>query len=212
MSVAGKIIKLLRLKKFHGSRSYWESRYASGGNSGRGSYGNLADYKASVLNEFVREHGISSVIEFGCGDGNQLKLASYPTYIGLDVSETTIRNCIQTFKDDKSKSFYLYDPMAFCDHQHLFRAELTLSLDVTYHLIEYAVYDAYLKHLFNAANKFVIIYAWDVNGEDKGHVMHRKFSTWIKENMSGWELLTVNPSDNKPAEACDFFIYKKTDR
>jgi hypothetical protein len=33
----------------------------------------------------VAERRIRSVIEFGCGDGNQLGLMRYPSYLGLDI-------------------------------------------------------------------------------------------------------------------------------
>src|SRR5437899_4317923 len=55
-------------------------------NSGLGSYDKLAEFKAEVLNGFVKENTIKSVIEYGCGDGNQLKFAEYPSYLGFDVS------------------------------------------------------------------------------------------------------------------------------
>lgn len=46
---------------FSGTPQCWEQRYASGGNSGRGSYGQLAAFKADFLNDFVeREHVKSS--------------------------------------------------------------------------------------------------------------------------------------------------------
>jgi hypothetical protein len=35
---------------FSGTQSYWEERYANGGNSGQGSAGQLADFKAEILN------------------------------------------------------------------------------------------------------------------------------------------------------------------
>ena len=54
--------------------SYWENRYKNNGNSGAGSYGRLAEFKADVINNFIAENKITSVIEFGCGDGNQLSL------------------------------------------------------------------------------------------------------------------------------------------
>src|SRR5690606_4241845 len=75
------------------SADYWEQRYARGGNSGAGSYGKLAEFKAEVLNAFVRERQIRSVIDFGCGDGAQLALAEYPSYVGLDVSPTALHIC-----------------------------------------------------------------------------------------------------------------------
>ena len=57
-----------RPKRFSGSLSYWEERYSTGGNSGVGSYGKFAEFKATTLNEFVAKHNLRSVIEFGCGD------------------------------------------------------------------------------------------------------------------------------------------------
>ncbi len=207
--LASAVTSLVKSRSFPGSQHYWEKRYAAGGNSGRGSYGSLAAYKAKVLNSFVKENKIDTVIEFGCGDGNQLTIAEYPVYTGLDVSVSAIKKCIGLFEHDPTKSFYLYDSMAFCDHQHRFNASLSLSLDVIYHLIESDVYEAYLTHLFNAAGKYVIIYAWDVEGKNKIHVHHRKFTAWIAEHQKGWELIRVNTELPKHPEACDFFFYQK---
>ena len=65
--------------RFTGSASYWEHRYAYGGNSGAGSYGSTACAKADLLNSFLKDERLLSVIEFGCGDGHQLSLADYPS-------------------------------------------------------------------------------------------------------------------------------------
>ena len=62
-------------RTFPGTVRYWEERYRNGGHSGDGSSGQLADFKAEVLNGFVKLYNVSSVIEFGCGDGKQLLLA-----------------------------------------------------------------------------------------------------------------------------------------
>ena len=102
-------------RNFTTSPAYWEQRYKVGYTSGDGSYGRLAEFKAEYLNAFVERHGVTSVLEFGCGDGAQLQLARYPQYTGLDVSPTVIRACIRRFTDDQSKSFYLYHPFAFAD-------------------------------------------------------------------------------------------------
>lgn len=87
------------------SAAYWNERYVSGGNSGAGSYNRLAEFKAEVLNAFVERERIQSVIEWGCGDGNQLRLARYPRYIGLDVSKEAVRKCRNIFKADRTKKF-----------------------------------------------------------------------------------------------------------
>lgn len=132
-----------RAKDFS-SKEYWEKRYSEGGNSGSGSYNRLAAFKAAVMNEFVEEKSVSSVIEWGCGDGNQLSLMNYPKYLGLDVSETTIKKCRERFKRDTSKEFRVIDDTLKIDRQF----DLSISLDVIFHLVEDDVYESYMLNLF----------------------------------------------------------------
>lgn len=204
-------VSLLRQRlNFTGSTEFWESRYARGGTSGPGSYGALAHGKANFLNAFVRSNGIQSVIEFGCGDGNQLSLAKYPRYIGLDVSRSAISLCKGRFADDPDKSFFLYDSACFVDHVDLFKADLALSLDVIYHLIEDSIFEAYMRHLFNASNCYVIVYA--TNGiirDDAPHVRHRCFSSWVDDNCPRWRLQEVVDGPSSGPRRADFFIYER---
>lgn len=95
-----------QLNEFDNSGDYWEERYRSGGDSGAGSYSRLAHFKADFLNEFVVANEIKSVIEFGSGDGAQLELANYPTYIGVDVSWTAIASIRRRFSGDATKKFF----------------------------------------------------------------------------------------------------------
>jgi len=83
------------------SSNYWENRYKQNGNSGAGSYGILATFKSTVINNFIKEHDIKSIIDYGVGDGNQLKLFDFKhiQYTGLDVSKTIIDKCKVEFKD-----------------------------------------------------------------------------------------------------------------
>ena len=111
--IAERFYEIFGSHRFPGSLHYWEERYQNSGTSGAGSYGRLAKFKADVINSFVRENKIGSVIEFGCGDGHQLSLAFYPQYVGLDVSPTAIKMCKEKFAQDKTKSFFLYDPFSF---------------------------------------------------------------------------------------------------
>lgn len=208
-TILHKIADVRAKLKFKGSVNYWEGRYQKGGNSGVGSYGHLADYKAKVLNDFVAKNHIQSVLEFGCGDGNQLSLAKYPMYLGLDVSAIAIRHCMARFAGDTSKSFYLYESCSFSDNAGLFKADLAISLDVIYHLIEDDVYEQYMQQLFRASNKYVVIYAWDSAGQSSAHVRHRKFSDFIKRNIKGWKLAAINSEIEKPQDACDFYFYEK---
>lgn len=195
------------------TKKYWEQRYANGGNSGTGSYNKLAEFKAEIINDFVKQQNINSIIEFGCGDGNQLSLANYPQYIGLDISETAINKCKQMFKDDKTKSFILYDSNS---KQPDIKADLTLSLEVIFHLVENKLFNNYMTHLFNCANKFVIIYSSNFDGPINSYERDRKFTDWINKNKPDWHLLKVinnkyqyilNDPDN--TSKSDFYIYYK---
>jgi cyclopropane fatty-acyl-phospholipid synthase-like methyltransferase len=199
-----------RHSEFPGSRKYWENRYAKGGNSGAGSYNRLAEFKSDTINEFVKSNNIQTVIEFGCGDGNQLSLASYPQYTGFDVSKTAIKLCKSRFKYDNTKMFCM------ANQYNGQKAELVLSLDVIYHLIEDTIYEKYIKRLFSASTKFVIIYACDFDGDNKYHVKPRNFTRYIKEKISGWNMLKhipnkypMNENDPENTSWSDFYIYTK---
>ena len=138
---------------FPGSAAYWEKRYHKNGHSGNGSYGKNAAYKAVILNQFVAENNISKVIEFGCGDGNQLKQFRFSSYVGLDVSPTAIQKCKDIFKEDPAKTFMLYEQKAFADKMQNFVSELALSLDVIYHLVEDEVFEKLAAGLSSRRNK-----------------------------------------------------------
>jgi hypothetical protein len=195
---------------FDSSSGFWEKRYARGGTSGPGSYGELAHGKAAFLNSFVQKHKVTSLIEFGCGDGHQLSLAEYPRYIGLDVSKSAIVLCKQRFAADQSKSFFIYDGACFVDQASLFTAELAMSLDVIYHLVEDDVFDAYMTHLFAAGSRFVIIYA--TNGlinDGAAHVRHRRFSSWIEDRCNNWQLVQTAEGPGDGARRADFYVYER---
>ena len=197
---------------FTNSASYWQNRYKAGGHSGDGSYGKLAAFKAKIINEFVQENKIQTIIEYGCGDGNQLKFANYPSYIGFDVSDVIIKKCINVFKKDASKAFKLMTKYAGE------KAELCLSLDVIFHLIEEDVFDTYMQRLMDSSEKFVIIYSSNTDKNQLNqspHFKNRHFSKWIDKNRPSW-VLESHISNNFPftgdevnGSVSDFYIYQK---
>lgn len=211
-SWAVKIQHLCSLFNFKGSTAYWKNRYIQGQNSGAGSYNQLAKFKAEVINKFLDQKKIKSIIEFGCGDGNQLTLIHYPQYIGFDVSEAAVQLCQQQFSTDMSKSFFLVE--AYQNQQ----ADLVVSLDVIYHLVEDAVFESYMNNLFAAATRFVIVYA---SNTDKNsffqakHVRHRCFTDWIEKYKKDWSLVEkiANPYPKKWGDPntsfADFYIFER---
>lgn len=200
---------------FHSSKEYWEERYKNGQNSGSGSYNRLADFKAEVVNSFLAENNINSCIEWGCGDGNQLMKINYKKYLGLDVSAKVISNDIEKFSADKSKTFKVIDNNLTINEKF----DMSISLDVIYHLVEDTVYEQYMKNLFKYADKFVCIYSSNEDTKQCGyynHMKHRKFTEYIENNFKEWKLFKIvenkYPYDiNNSSETsfCDFYFYKK---
>lgn len=202
--------------KFPGSKLYWERRYARGGNSGAGSYDHLGQFKAQFINSFVEKYGIQSVIEFGCGDGHQLSQLTLPLYFGVDVSETALARCRSLYKNDPTKRFGLRPPQ-------LEKFDLSLSLDVIYHLIEDDVFEQYMRELFEYSSRFVVIYSSDVDdltfaelhGKSAPHVKHRHFTRWVQKKWRNWTLMEHKPSPypfdpNRPSATsfCEFYVFQ----
>jgi SAM-dependent methyltransferase len=200
-----------KLRAFPGSARYWEERYAAGGDSGPGSRNRLARFKAEFVNNFVAQNAVSTIIEYGCGDGSQLSLADYPQYLGFDVSPRAVELCRERFLGDSDKRFKLVSDYAGE------RAELTLSLDVIYHLVEDDVFHSYMARLLDSSDRFVIVYASDVEPTTPTapHVRHRRFTRWIAEHRSEWHLCARIPNrypfdgDLATTSFSDFFVFRR---
>lgn len=202
----------LSLDRHIDSKKYWEKRYLNGSNSGPGSYGNLALFKAEVVNSIIKSKNIYSVLELGCGDGNQISLFEMPIYIGFDVSKTAIKICKAKYKDDISKEFKL---MKYYRGE---QADLVLSLDVIFHLVEDSVFEEYMQSLFSAARKYVLIYSSNSSENscvEAKHVYHRKFTDWIYDNRKDWTLAEKIANkypyngDFKESSFSDFYLYER---
>lgn len=159
--------------------AYWQQRYALAGNSGAGSYGLLADYKAAIVNAYLRDHAVESVIEFGVGDGNQLTLMRYPRYLGLDVAPASLARCRQLFADDPTKSFMLYQPQAFVNRGFL-RADLVVCLDVLYHITDEADFRKTLDDIISCAPRHIVLYTQLYpTGSTGSHITERDLAPYL---------------------------------
>ena len=131
------------------SGAYWEARYHGGGASGAGSLGRLACFKAAVINRFIAENRIQSLIDLGCGDASQLALLeTEAAYVGVDVSPTALARCAARHP---GRCFVTPEGLRL-----LPPAELTISLDVLYHLIEDDVFLDTTHTLFNWATRLSV--------------------------------------------------------
>jgi len=189
------------------SPAYWEVRYRAGGNSGPGSYGALARFKAGVINAFVADNGVASVLDMGCGDGNLLSMLQVPDYIGVDVSLTALACCVTRFPRYRFVPFDAVDAVA--------PAELALCIDVIFHLVEDEAFARTMHTLFAHATRFVLVYASNVDSDwPAPHVRHRRFTDYVAAALPDWRLLAHLPNPypfdpRRPAETsfADFFVY-----
>lgn len=106
------------------TNEYWESRYKSGGNSGKGSYGEESIKKSEYINEVIKKYQIKSISDYGHGDCNQLSLfTGFDIYHGYDISDTARDNCKNKYHTDVRYNFVN-------NLNDLPHSDLSISLDV----------------------------------------------------------------------------------
>lgn len=203
---------------------YWDRRYREGRTSGAGSEGDEGAYKAQYLTDFARANNITSVIDWGCGDGQVLELVRFPEgikYVGVDVSPTIVKRMSEKFvspytfvttADYLSSVDQLREQMQtntpHTIHGHALQWKLALSMDVLFHLPNAQDYDEYLNWLFGSASQFVMIYSTNyAGGRTSRHVYRREFTPDIAEWFPDWELRTVETPLREGLAS--FFVYEK---
>ena len=210
MSIVKRMMR--RLQGFN-SGLYWESRYAQGGNSGAGSYGRLAEFKAEIINQVVLEHEIKTVVDWGVGDGNQLAMLNFSEYLGVDVSRTILAAAEKRWAQDESKAFIHVSRLPLTR-----RRELSMSIDVIFHLVEDRVYHEYMQGLVAGSDRWVLVYSSNHEGPKVvgHHVRHRKFTDWIGRNAPEFRLVQevknrypFDESNQDHTSFADFFLFEK---
>jgi hypothetical protein len=179
--------------------AWWEGHYAAGHISGRDSRGELAAAKADYVNTVIVREGITSLIDWGCGDGVQQELLAVDRYHGVDLSPTAIGKCLER---SPHREFTVWD-----DDIVVAPAELGLSMSVLYHLVDDFDYAAYLARLFGRASRFVVVFATDVERPQRDHLRHRRWSVDVPD---GWELAEFTPWPHKEDETLGHYLYARS--
>ncbi|MEK4513802.1 class I SAM-dependent methyltransferase [Paenibacillus sp. FSL H8-0122] len=191
-------------------KRYWEQAYQSGETSGRGSYGVLAEFKAEVVNGLIQRENIARVIEFGCGDGNQLQYMNYNEYLGVDVSVTSVRLCTSRFADDSSKSFMLYTPGLWINRGFL-QADLTVCLDVLYHITDETDFRNTLRDILYSSTEWVALYTRLEETENSGvsTIQDRNLFHYLLE-YPDFNVHEIIPQRYPDQSSADFVILRRT--
>ena len=185
---------------------YWDGRYRAGRSSGHGSEGQTAIAKASYVNRVVEREDIVSIIDWGVGDGTVLShITDEVDYTGVDISPTILTRLRRRF--GFRGEFLLADIAAL---RHL-SADMALSMDVMFHLVNDEDYERYLARLFGSATRFVLVYS--TNFDDKGrsarHVRHRNWVTDVRARFPQWALDEVGPWAGRLKDKA-FYLYRQS--
>ncbi|WP_273328085.1 methyltransferase domain-containing protein [Vallitalea guaymasensis] len=191
---------------------YWDKRYLNKGTSGLGSYGDLADFKGEIINEFIKDNNINSVIEFGCGDGNQIKKIEYPKYIGLDVSKVSVEKCKEIFLGDSNKEFHLYKPGMIHDLDIKTKPDMAVCLDVLYHIIDEQDFAKTLDDIFRTDCSHIIFYTMLKKPEIQlsQHLKYRNIFDYLSK-YKGYTIKKIINQKYPEQSYSDFMVIEKED-
>ncbi len=178
------------LDDISGSATYWQTRYRTGGTSGAGSAGRLLSWKAAVINGFVAANGIGDLFDLGCGDGALAARITVARYRGTDVAADALARTAAARDGIGNTRLIAWDTI-----EQEQPAELALSFDVIFHLVEDCAYELYMRRLLAAARRFVLIYASNVDRAwPAPHVRHRRFSDAVPAIDPTWRVAAHVPN------------------
>lgn len=166
-------------------RDYWEGRYRAGGFSGAGSRGAEAWAKIALVSRVISDHGVTSLLDLGCGDGFVGSRFPVPRYRGVDVSETAIATAAAL----RPGGEFSTEPPRPDE-----RFDLTVSMDVIFHLVSDTVFRSYMSSLFRFS-PLVLVYGTNKHLRGRSHVLHRE---WLSGVPDGWDVEEM-PVDFKRA-------------
>jgi hypothetical protein len=158
-------------------------RYLTGGNSGTGSVSKYSNDKAYVINSFIQNNTIHSIVEWGVGDGKQLSKYDFNqvNYVGYDISKYIINKLNKVNKNENYK-------FLLSNQYHNEKYDLALSIEVIFHLIDDSIYENYMARLFNSSQKFVIIFSTNFNSNVDAHCMHHEIKSYISKHFKEFVL------------------------
>jgi len=185
---------------------YWERRYRDGRTSGQGSEGAEARAKARHVNDVLKRHSITSVVDWGVGDGTvlgQIDTTGLYAYYGLDVSRT-ILDKVAGEHPAANHHFHLVDD----DSGYTALAQLSMSMDVLFHFPDDEDYTNYVARLFNSATSFVLVYSTDYGPERTArHVMRRNFTKDFESLFPEWDLIEKHDDPHRAG----FYLYSRSE-
>jgi len=112
------------------SEIYQNQRWGKGSGSGEGSDPARNDRYIQLIEKFIRDRGIKSVVDLGCGDWQFSRQIDWggATYLGIDVVPSVVQDLNARYARDGIR--FTQGNIVTCD---LPEADLAISMDVLQH-------------------------------------------------------------------------------
>jgi hypothetical protein len=134
--------------------NYWDERYQSGGTSGKGSVGQLREWKWKVIEEYAGD--VDDVIDVGCGDLSFWDGRTCEKYTGIDISNFIInKNKIER----PLWNFIQSDSSV----KHPIDARIVFCFDHLFHILNEETFNGILNNLNQYSCEWIFIYTWNRN-------------------------------------------------
>lgn len=149
--------------------------------------GEAAQEKADFVNRIIEEFRPRTIIDWGCGDGEVIKRLhlNISKYYGVEISPFMVLKLSKKFNRDFCR---FSSPKKARNLK--WRGELSMSLDVMFHLVNPIEYREYLANLFGTSDQLVLIKSPDEtrNGMNR-HVLYRKWTPDVAKLFPSWKLV-----------------------
>ena len=123
-----------------------------------------------------------------------------------NLSLQFLKDINNKFQNNSKYNFDVYNKNYVNNEKY----ELSLSLDVIYHILDDNEYKKYMEDLFNFSNKYVIIYSNNYSGHKCGHMYTKIFTKDIKNWFSNYKLKQFIKQKYPEQSSADFYIYEKS--
>lgn len=177
-----------RLKRWRfDNRRFWNARYARDMDkgSGPGSRGPILEAKRDLIVERIAEHGISSVIDLGCGDIEILRGLEIPDYRGVDIAEVVVA------RNRGLRPDWRFDCGEIGAVAVDRRYDMTLCLDVLIHQKARADYDAILAKIAEIASPVIVISGYERPPEGWNVFFHEPLSASLARALPDRRVTSV---------------------
>ena len=141
------------------NRLFWDLRYAhfSDRGSGFGSRGESLDYKRALLRQEGAEQA-ESVLDFGCGDLEVLKVLNLQGYLGIDCSQTALALAQQARPEWAFQMFTLDESTLAIAPKHF-----VICFEVLIHQRTAQAYESLIKFLADHTLQTLIVSGYEHN-------------------------------------------------